>query len=202
MAPVRDQNGREIESVAAQNIYRSKGGCLKQFEKLMSSADVTRKTGDDYRHELYNHEVDSALQIAAELPELYDYIYEMFPRLYNATGGLYGRITAVKTLNEKRKDKRAPFTGREIETLSPEGYIVPLVYGLQALMERKEVNGQWEICWRRYPMPFLQENLKKIVESYVGLFNMCDYAPQKIGKNSQSYAQTLQAFKMAIAGIL
>lgn len=31
---------------------------------------------------------------------------------------------------------------------------------------------------------------------------MCDYDPQKVGKNSQSYEQSLAGFKMAIAGIL
>ena len=144
----------------------------------------------------------SAFQIAAELPELYDYIYEMFPALYNAAGGLYGRITAVKTLNEKRRDLRTPFGGKVIEIVSPDGYIMPLVYGLQALMENRIVRGRHEICWNRPPMEFLHRNLGKIVQSYAGIFSMCDYDPQKIGKNPQSYAQALSGFKMAMAGIL
>ncbi len=55
---------------------------------------------------LNNREVTSAFQIAVELPVLYDYIYERFPPATMRQGGLYGRITAVKTLNEKRKDKK------------------------------------------------------------------------------------------------
>lgn len=51
-------------------------------------------------------------------------------------------------------------------------------------------------------MPFLQQNLEKIVANYAGLFSMCDYDPQKLGKNAQSYTQALGAFKMALAGIL
>ena len=46
------------------------------------------------------------------------------------------------------------------------------------------------------------QNLPKIVAHYAGIFSMCDYDPQKIGKNPQSYAQALAGFKMAIAGIL
>lgn len=51
-------------------------------------------------------------------------------------------------------------------------------------------------------MKFLQDNLEGIVRHYAGIFSMCDYDPQKIGKNQQSYAQALSAFKMAMAGIL
>lgn len=199
ITPVKDAGGRTIEPVLAQNTYRGKGGCLKQFEKLMSSPDVTIETNVDYKRELKNNEVCTAFKIAVELPELYDYIYEMFPRYYNAAGGSYGRITAVKALNEKRKDKVTPFTKKQIETVSPDGFIMPLVYGLQALMEN---NGNNEIRWKQAPMVFLHNNLEKIVAHYSGIFGMCDYDPQKIGKNSQSYAQALAGFKMAIAGIL
>ena len=46
------------------------------------------------------------------------------------------------------------------------------------------------------------QNLPQIVAHYAGIFSMCDYDPQKIGKSPQSYAQALAGFKMAIAGIL
>lgn len=202
ITPVKDANGRTLEPVLAQSIYSGKGSCLKQFEKLMSSPEVTTETTADYKRELKNLEVVSAFKIAVELPELYDYIYEIFPKLYNAAGGSYGRITAVKKLNERCKNKKAPFTEVEIETLSPEGFVVPLVYGLQALMENRVVDGRNKICWTQPPKTFLDNNLKKIVAHYIGLFSMCDYDPQKIGKSPQSYAQALAGFKMAIAGIL
>lgn len=202
ITPVKDEHGRTIGSVLAQSIFSGKGSCLKQFEKLMSSPYVTVETGEDYKRELRNPEVASAFKIAVELPELYDYIFEKFPELYNAAGGSYGRITAVKNLNNKIKNKVSPFTKTPIGTVSPDGYIVPLVYGLQALMENREINGRNKIRWTRPPQAFLQENLGKIVAHYVGIFSMCDYDPQKIGKNSQSYAQALAGFKMAIAGIL
>lgn len=199
---VEDSDGKIIEPVAANKIYGGKGACLKQFEKLMSSPNVTFGTSADYRRELKNIEVTSALKVAADLPELYDYIYEMFPYLYNADGGRYGRITAVKSLNAKRKEKKAPFTAREIETLSPDGFIVPLVYGLQSLMEKKVVNGYSEIRWIVPPMEFLKENLEKIVADYVGILSLCDWDPQKVGKSNQSYITALKGFKMALAGIL
>ncbi len=202
ITPVKDEHGRVIEPVLAQNIYRGKGGCLKQFEKLMSSPEVTVETSTDYKRELKNAEVESAFRIAVKLPELYDYIYEQFPKYYNAAGGSYGNISAVKSLNEKRKVKTSPFTGKSLDTMSPDGYITPLVYGLQALMENREINGQHQVCWKQDPMLFLVYNLGKIVQHYAGIFSMCNYDPQRIGKNPQSYVQALSGFKMALADIL
>lgn len=159
-------------------------------------------TFSDYRRELANVEVLSALCITAQLPELYDYIYEVFPRLYNAADGSYGRITAVRNLTSNRRQKVTPFFFRPVDTLSPDGFVLPLVYGLQALMEKKNADGHNQIQWRQPPMDFLHAKLDKIVANYVGLFSMCDYDPQKIGKNPQSYVQAISAFKMALAGII
>ena len=202
ISPVKDEKGKTVEPVAPNKIYSGKGSCLKQFERLMASPDVTLRTSADYKRELKNVEVGSAFKIAVELPELYDYIYEAFPSLYNAADGKYGRIVAVKKLNENRKEKKTPFSGRTIDMLSPEGYIMPLVYGLQALMVKTEIAGYTEIVWSQPPMTFLQNNLEKIVKHYAGFISVCDYDPQKVGKSAQSYEQALAGFKMAIAGIL
>lgn len=204
ITPVKDEAKKKIDPVAPSKIYSAKGACLKQFEKLMSSPEVTRETSSDYKRELSNLEVLSALRIASQLPELYDYIYESFPSLYNAAGGKYGSITAVKALNQNRREKLTPFFEREMASdsyLSPDGYITPLIYGLIALMENREVNGQKEIHWICSPKDFLKNKLGSIVANYIGLFSMCDYDPQKIGKNAQSYKQAVSAFKMALANI-
>lgn len=199
ITPVHDAKGREIEPVSPNLIYGGKGACLKQFDKLMSSPEVTvTETVGDYRSTLINDEVDSALKIAVEFPEIYDYIYEMFPSCYNQAGGTYGRITAVKKLNEKRKKKEAPFSGKEIDTLSPDGFIAPLIFGMQALLENKIIEGKRQIAWKQAPMPFLLNNFQKIVDSYFGLIALCDYDPQKVGKAAQSYQQVAQAVQMAL----
>ena len=207
--PVKDEYGREIEHIAPSKIYAGKGRCQKQFEKLMESPEVTRTGGDGYkRTEIINSEVASALKIAADLPALYDYIYEQFPYCYNAGGfGKYGNITTVSKLNKgkdgrERRNKTAPFSGEPVGTASPEGFIVPVVYGLQAIMERVIVDGKPEIRWKRDPMEFLKENLKGIVRNYRSIIPFSDYDPQKVGKASKSYTDAFSYFRMADAGIL
>ncbi len=200
ITPVSDENGKEIEAIAPNKIYSGKGSCLQQFERLMSSDEVTIVDEEDSKHKLLNDEVASALQIAVDLPELYDYIYENFPKHYNAAGGSYGRINAVKSMNEKKTLKLTPYLKRTIDTLSPEGFIVPLVYGLQTLMKNTIVNGKKTIIWTQPPMPFLVMNLGKIVEQYSLVIHMCDFDPQKVGKASQAYQMVMAAYKNVLNG--
>lgn len=204
VSPVRDSNNpdRYIDKIAPNKLYSAKGSCLKQFEKLMSSPDVTGQSTDGYHAELVNEEVRSAFKIAAELPDLYDYIYENFPKYYNENGGRFLAITACKTLNSKRKVKVTPFKGKEVEIISPDGFIMPLFYGLQALLSKQTVNGKDEINWVQPPMTFLNDNLSKIVADYMGNLSLCDYDPQKVGKAPKVYDDALKSFKMAMAGIL
>lgn len=200
ITPVKDESGKSIEAIAPNKLYSGKGSCLQQFERIMASEEVTVVDEDDSKHKLLNNEVASALQVAVDLPELYDYIYENFPRLYNAAGGSYGRITAVKSMNNKKTAKLSPYFNREIETLSPEGFIIPLVYGLQTLMTNTIVNGKNTIIWTQPPMPFLEMSLGKVVEQYSLVINMCDFDPQKVGKASQAYQMVLAAYKNVLNG--
>lgn len=200
--PVKDEKGQFIKPPAPTTLYSGKSSALKNFEKLMGSNEVTLVTDADYKRELRNPGVARALEIAAELPELYDYIYEKFPSLYNTAGGTYGRINAVKSLNEKRKIKSAPFSGKEVHYVSPEGFITPLVYGLHALMECVEDDGYMVVKWITDPKEFLEKNLGKIVERYADIFGPWNYDPQKVGKALSSYKQSVDYYKMALAGIL
>lgn len=201
--PVRDDNNydRIIEPIAPNKMYSGKGACLKQFERLMSSPDVTGTADDGYHSELLNDEVRSAFRVAVDLPDIYDYIYENFPKCYNANGGKFMGITACKELNQKRKNKVTPFKGKRIEIISPEGFIVPLFYGIQALLAKRDVNGKKEIYWTQPPMTFLQDNFNKIVKGYMGNLELCGYDPQKVGKAQKVYDNALILFKMIIAGI-
>lgn len=203
LSPVKEANSdKSLEPVAANKLYSGKGACLKQFEKLMSSPDVTGEAEDGYHAELINAEVRSAFRIAVDLPDLYDYIYENFPKYYNANGGHFQAITACKTLNRKRKVKVTPFKGKEIDTLTPDGFIMPLFYGLQALLGKREKNGKKEIYWTTPPMTFLNDNFCKIVDDYMGNLSLCDYDPQKVGKAQKIYIDAIKTYKMAKAGML
>lgn len=200
LEPVNDKDGKRVEPPVATKTYSGKALALKAFERFMSSPEVTYTT--DYRVELKNPSVVSAFEIAVQLPELYDYIYEKLPELYNAADGSFGRITAVKKMNERRNVKKTPFLGRDIKTLSPDGFVAPLVYGLYALMEVKGEGKDARVVWKTDPWEFLYDNLPAIVARYREVFAPWNWDPQKVGKAPQSYKQVIDYYKMALAGIL
>lgn len=197
----KDGRGMIIEPPAPNKLYSSKGVCLDAFKRLMSSDDVTIPVDSDYKRQLNNPKVESAFEVAARIPEIYDYIYEKFPDAYNGAGKNYGRITAVKKLNENRSRKLAPFSGKPINRLTPDGFIVPLVYGLIELIGEKMINGIETIVWEEDPIAFLEENFQKVVNRYAGTLEPWGYDPQKVGKSPQSYATVRDAYKMARMGI-
>ncbi len=189
-----DQEGKVVEAVSMPQIYASKGECVNRFERLMSSHDVSEVQGGNFKRDLKSPEVLSALKITGALPELFDLIYELFPDAYNAHDGKFGRIKEVKKMNNA-KVKTAKFTKRGIAWRYPEGYVIPLVAGLRALME---LDGSGLLKWKvANPSDFIKTHFDQIVSSYKGVIELVDYDPQKVGKAAASYESALAAFESA-----
>jgi len=179
--------------VVPQNIYRNKGECVKLFDELMSDETVSKPTGGEYTHELHNTQVASALKLAAELPHLYDKIYREFPIAYNGDKeGRFGALTIVRRAKDMRSKPVTHFTSKDVDYVYPDGLIMPLVYGLKALMELDE-NGC--VRWKEEPSKFLDDHLDAIVRKYRVILDAFRADPQKVGKNEGSYDLVLDAFE-------
>ncbi|NIJ62701.1 hypothetical protein [Qipengyuania flava] len=179
---------------APSRIYASKGECTKAFDALMSDPAISKPTGGEYTHELHNVAVGSALKVAAQLPELYDLIYLDFPAAYNDNGaGRFGRLTSVKMASDMRSKPTSPFTQKLVQYSYPDGFIMPLVYGLKALMM---TDDQGNVVWKvKDPAQFIHDNLTTIVRKYRVIIEAYSGDPQKIGKNEGSYSLALDAFE-------
>lgn len=183
-----------VPSLAAAAIYSHKGECTKAFDALMSDEGVSRPTGGEYTHELHNTTVGSALAIAAQLPNLYDQIYCDFPEAYNDGGAArFGRLSSVKMAKDMRSKPHSPFTKTPVAYSYPDGFIMPLVYGLKALMRKRDDGKvEWAVD---DPAKFLDENLTTIVRKYRVIIEAFAGDPQKIGKNEGSYSLAADAFE-------
>lgn len=181
-----------VPSVAPQNIYRNKGECAKLFDELMGHERVSEPTDGEYTRKIYNESVLSALEVAADLPELYDKIYMDFPRAYNDGNGKFGKISIVKIASNMRSTPKTYFTKQECDYRYPDGLIMPLVYGLKALME---VDEDGCVTWKYDPHEFLDDHLPAIVKKYRVILDAYRFDPQKVGKNSGSYDLVVDAFK-------
>lgn len=179
--------------VSPQNIYRNKGECVKLFDELMSDENVSKPTGGEYTHELHNAVIASALRIAGELPKLYDRIYRNFPAAYNGDrDGRFGGLAVVKMAKSMRSAPVTHFTQQEVEYAYPDGLIMPLVYGLKALMT---TDAMGNVQWSEDPARFLDAHLDAIVKKYRVILDAFRADPQKVGKNEGSYELVLDAFE-------
>ncbi|PWB16558.1 hypothetical protein [Comamonas sp. JNW] len=182
----------DMPKLLPQNIYRNKGECAKLFDELMSRDDVSKATDGEYTREVYSKQVVSALKLAGALPKLYDKIYRDFPEAYKANGGKFGNINVVKIAGNMRTQPTTYFTEEEVDYSYPDGLIMPLVYGLKALIE---VGDDGTVDWATDPEEFLDEHLAVIVRKYRPVLDAFRFDPQKVGKNEGSYDLIYDAFE-------
>lgn len=191
----------KIKAPQPQNIYRNKGECAALFTKLMDDDSVSRAHNGPI-HELHNTAVGSAITILGDLPELYDKIYAEFPKAYNNWGD-FGRMKIVRIFEPSRKaDKSGKymrsqpethFTEQPVRYRYPDGLIMPLVYGLKALM----IVRDGKVEWATDPKVFLNRHLNDIAGAYKLVLEMSSYDPQKVGKNETSYKIAYSEFEKA-----
>lgn len=198
-------------SVSPQNTYRNKGECSLRFEELMSLNSVTRELQGP-RRELHHAGVRSAFKLLADLPQLYDQIYEEFPDAYN--GGGKRRFAAnpiVKIYDPAKRDAakaagkdatgyvttepKTPFFRKGVRCSYPEGLIVPVIYGLKGLMVVERGKIRWAV---RDPSAFVSRNLVRIADAYQLVMTLARWDPQKISKDPASYEFAVREFQNAL----
>ena len=184
-------------SVTPQNIYRNKGECSKLFDRLMEHPAVS-KAHNGPQHEMHNESVASAFEVLADLPALYDKIYEDFPIAYNKNGGNFARNEIVKKFEKGKRGKNyvgtQPYTHyleKKVTYRYPDGLIMPLVYGLKGIMEVKD----GKVAWATDPFEFLDHHLQAIAASYRLVLDMARFDPQKLAKNQSSHEFAVGEFE-------
>lgn len=182
LLPDQTENGTALNfKVLPQNIYRNKGELAKLFDRLMEHPIVSKpKNGP--QHEMHNPTIASAFEVLAKLPALYDQVFLNLGDAYNhATGGKFGRIKAVRI--PKRGKVLSPFTQQEGDFGVPDGFVLPIVYGLKSLME--VVDGK--VRWKIDPTKFLDDHLEALAGAFKMPMEMAGFDPQKIAKSENSY---------------
>lgn len=181
LLPNQTEAGTKLRlTFPAQHIYSVKIELSKLFDQLMEQPTIT-KQHSDARRELHNTSVGSAFEVLRDLPRLYDRIYRDLGEAYNRAGGSFGKIRAVRV--PKRGSAFTPFYAREAPYSVPEGFVVPIVYGLKALMAVKD----GKVGWVTDPDRFLDEHFDTLVRGLRMPMEMAGFDPQKVGKNENTY---------------
>jgi hypothetical protein len=174
------------------DMYSGKGKCSSSFDTLMEHPDVSKQTGDG-TFELHNTTIGAALSVAGLMPRLYDLIYRDFPAAYNDGGGRFGRLNSVKMATDMKTKPVTAFLKAPVQYSYPDGFIMPLVYGLSALMTADETGTvSWLVS---DPEKFVRDILPSVVRRYRAIIEAFSGDPQKIGKNEGAYTIAKDAFE-------
>lgn len=173
------------------DIYSGKGKCSMAFDSLMEHPEVSTQIADG-TFELHNVAIATALDIAGDLPALFDQLYAAFPGAYNRNQGSFGLLRAVTPADKLKSKPRTPYRKAYSGYRYPDGFIVPLAVGLRALLN-SDVDGK--LTWKTEPSMFIDKHLDEIVRKYKVLIQAFGGDAQKIGKNEGSYTLALDAFE-------
>ena len=190
-------------------IFSSKTQCIEIYNKIMGrDNDGVVEKVEGHIVKVVHPGVKSALKLMRDIPEIYDVIYDLFPKMYSHG---FGKILGVRTIGEagdeskqaaksttKRYLSRAPktkFYQWETTHSYGEGFIYPLVVALRELMT---VNSNGEVIWATEPKIFLRENGRQIMESYKDMISGQNYDPGKVGKTKGSYNVVARSFRQIL----
>jgi hypothetical protein len=179
------------------DIYSSKGKCVKFFNEIYKHKNVSMKNKDGTQKAV-NPKFLSALKLTADIPFIYDMLLKDFPEAYNNVSPGYGRISSVgiydpekaKLKKEKGKYLRRPpktkFSQKKLKYESPDGFIVPLLWGLTSLIKEDKEKLVWKVS---DPLNFLKKVIynEEFMTVYQGNIKAYDYDPPRVGKNNGSY---------------
>ncbi|MEM7730553.1 MAG: hypothetical protein AAF311_15020 [Pseudomonadota bacterium] len=184
LLPTESEGGTSLKfGVLPQNIYRNKGELSKLFDRLMEHPDVSKPTNGPL-HELHNAAVGSAFDTLSRLPSLYDKVFLELPDAYNvAINARFGRHSAVK-YRDGKKVFPSPFFGEMSAYGVPDGFILPVVYGLKSLIGLKD----GKLYWVEDPEKFLDRHMKALAGAFRMPMEMAGFDPQKVAKNETSYS--------------
>lgn len=192
--PVSDDAG-VISAISPVAIYNSKATCVEYFNRMMASPQVSVEVDDGTRKEVVNPQVLSALKLAADLPAIYDALYEHFPFAYNAAGGKFGALDFVEKIDAGATPHKTKFFETSVNFKYPDGLLIPLMSALRVLIGK---NADGTLFWKTDPKKFVETKLTPIVKNYVNIIDSNDKNPQKLGKNVGNYKQTELLYQFAL----
>lgn len=155
---------------------------MNKYDEFMRSPEICTKRADVY--ELRHGGVLSAFQVTADFPEIWDWIERLLPDSYNkVAGGRFMGLSAVASLQNKGRSG-TKYYGEALPVVSPEGFIMPLVYSMSALLNKL---SDGTIAWKIDPIEFLEAHFDAMVERFAVSMKSNENDPQKIGKNGEVY---------------
>lgn len=169
-----------IPNINPSIIYNSKAKCIEIYSTII----------EHYKEKLPKV-IENALSLMKDIPRYYDLAYNKFPDAYNSYSPGFGRILAVKKVNDGGKKAKTKFYQWDSDYKYPDGFILPFICSLAELIQIED-NGN--VRW--------STNIERLIDKdsmyqmLIGTIKDNHYDPVKVGKSSAAYAGCELSLKM------
>jgi hypothetical protein len=155
---------------------------LTWYTEIFKHDSVSREDGKN--RVLYNPLVESALDRANDMIEIYEHLYQQTPHAYNSLNARFARIGVVRKKETGQKfQPKTKFSKQDCSYAYPDGFIVPLLWGMRELLEVKNDAIDWKVD----PTDFISDKLPLVMAVYKPHMGAHNNDPQKVGKDVGSY---------------
>ncbi len=165
------------------NIARYNGMASFPINSYSSKKKCTDLYISDHKQYGESHENPyvKMTNIMPDIFRLYDAIEVGMNRFYRQKN-LSGRYGATKGVQAPKagQEFRSKFLENEMEVLSPNGFVYPILGAFRALVEEKD--GKY--CWKKNPFTVLEKVGAELVESTVSMSRSLGNNPQSVGKEA------------------
>lgn len=166
--------------------YVGKDNCpINSYSSKKKCEDIYIQAHKQYGEGKDNPYVKMA-PIMPDIFKLYETIEVNMKSYYSKKnpGGKYGRTKGV-TVAKDGKQFQSKFFNEDMDILTPNGFIYPILGAFRALV--KEENGVYG--WKKNPFALLEKVGPELVEYTVSMSRALGNNPQSVGKNTNIWTQ-------------
>lgn len=151
--------------------YTGKGQCIKNYISIHR----------DYGNTL-NNPYSKMSKVIPDIFKLYDYLEKNMRRFYSngISNKKYGLITGVTTKKEGKQAFKTKFYGENIDYLTPNGFIYPILGAFRALLKEDE---DMYYGWKKDPIEVMDKIGAELVSNTINMSRELGNNPNATGKN-------------------
>ena len=151
--------------------YTGKGQCIKNYIN----------THKQYEDSLKNPYAKMN-NIIPDIFKLYDHLEKNMRKFYSngVSNKKYGLVTGVTTRKDGKEPFKTKFYKEEIDYLTPNGFIYPILGAFRALLKEDE-NGYYK--WRKDPIKIMDKIGPELVSNTINMSRELGNNPNATGKN-------------------
>lgn len=151
--------------------YTGKGQCIKNY------INIHREYGDTLENPYAKMS-----KIIPDIFKLYDHLEKNMRKFYSngVSNKKYGLVTGVTTRKEGKETFKTKFYGEDIDYLTPNGFIYPILGAFRALVKENE-NMYYE--WKKNPIEVMDKIGAELVSNTINMSRELGNNPNATGKN-------------------